>query len=40
VNLTIGTEKESIPVGTQGLAETSNIPITALGRWESFSKYG
>jgi hypothetical protein len=40
MNLRVGTEKERTPSWTHGLAETSNIPITALGRRLSFSEYG
>jgi hypothetical protein len=38
--LFIGTAKLSVAPGTKGLAETSNIPRTALGRGASFSRKG
>ena len=31
-NLAMGVAKEMTPAGTKGRAETSNIPITDLGR--------
>jgi hypothetical protein len=39
-NLLMGTEKDRAHSGTYGRAETSNNPITALGRGEFFSRYG
>src|SRR5208283_4969749 len=36
----MGTENESVFSGTKGRAETSNNPITALGRAASFSRKG
>src|SRR5574341_346175 len=39
-NLFIGIAKLSVEPGTYGLAETSNIPSTALGRVAAFSRYG
>ncbi len=39
-NLGIGTENESAFSGTNGRAETSNNPMTALGLSASFSRKG
>lgn len=39
-NLFIGTEKLRTSLGTYGRAKGSNIPMTALGFGESFSRYG
>jgi hypothetical protein len=38
MNLFIGTAKVRVSLGTQGRAEISNMPITALGRTECFSR--
>ena len=37
-NFFMGTAKERVPFGTQGRAEGSNIPITALGLSELISR--
>jgi len=39
-NLRMDTENESVFSGTRGRTETSNNPMTALGRAESFSRKG
>ena len=39
-NLLIGIAKLNVEPGTKGLAETSNIPRTALGWYASFSRKG